>query len=77
MVAELGPGSAAAEENGMALHSRIGEVTERIRLRSRDTRALYRERIARAGEAGPRRAGLAAATSPTASHLVAPRAARE
>ena len=43
----------------MALHSHAGEVTERIRLRSRDTRALYRERIARAGEAGPRRAALA------------------
>ncbi len=43
----------------MALHSHPGEVTERIRLRSRDTRALYRERIARAGDASPRRAGLA------------------
>jgi phosphogluconate dehydratase len=43
----------------MAIHARIGEVTERIRLRSRDSRAAYRERIARAREAGPRRGSLA------------------
>ena len=61
MVAGLGSGSAATEENGMALHSRIGEVTERIRLRSRDGRARYRERIARAGGAGLARGGDALA----------------
>ena len=43
----------------MALHLHAGEVTERIRPRSRDSRTEYREPIARAGEAGPRRAGLA------------------
>jgi phosphogluconate dehydratase len=43
----------------MPIHPRIEEVTERIRLRSRDGRAAYLERIARAADAGPRRAGLA------------------
>ena len=33
------------------IHSRIGEVTERIQRRSRDSRARYRERIARAADA--------------------------
>jgi phosphogluconate dehydratase len=41
------------------LHARIGEVTERIRLRSRDSRARYRARIAAAREAGPHRGALA------------------
>ncbi len=42
----------------MTLHARIGEVTERIRLRSRDRRTAYRERIADAADKGPHRARL-------------------
>jgi hypothetical protein len=45
----------------MAIHSRIGEVTERIRLRRRESRTQYRERVASAGAAGPRRPELFAA----------------
>jgi phosphogluconate dehydratase len=43
----------------MPIHPRIEEVTERVRARSRAPRADYRERIARARDVGPRRAGLA------------------
>ncbi len=44
-----------------ATHARLGEITERIVTRSRDTRGRYLERIARAAEAGPRRARLGCA----------------
>jgi phosphogluconate dehydratase len=43
----------------MEVHPRIAEVTERIQARSRSSRALYRDRISRARDAGPRRGGLA------------------
>lgn len=39
----------------MDIHPRIGEVTERVRLKSRDSGAAYRERLARARDAGPGR----------------------
>ncbi len=42
----------------MTLHARIGEVTERIKLRSRDSRSAYRERIAAAREHAPHRGKL-------------------
>ncbi len=42
----------------MTLHSRVGEVTERIKLRSRDRRAAYRERILAARERAPHRGKL-------------------
>jgi phosphogluconate dehydratase len=42
----------------MPLQSRIGEVTERIAKRSHDSRSAYRERIARARNAGPHRGTL-------------------
>jgi phosphogluconate dehydratase len=44
-----------------ALNARLGEVTQRIVERSRDTRSRYLDRIARAAEAGPRRARLGCA----------------
>ncbi len=44
-----------------ALNARLGEVTRRIVDRSRDTRSRYLERLARAAEAGPRRARLGCA----------------
>ena len=40
------------------LNSVIATVTDRIRLRSKDTRSAYLDRIARAAEAGPARAHL-------------------
>ncbi len=43
------------------VNARIGEVTERIALRSRDARARYLERIAQAAERGPSRAKLGCA----------------
>ncbi|GLK73091.1 phosphogluconate dehydratase [Ancylobacter dichloromethanicus] len=43
------------------VNARIGEVTERIATRSRDTRARYLERIALAAERGPSRAKLGCA----------------
>ena len=43
----------------MTIHPRIAEVTERIRARSRDSRALYLRRLDAAKKAGVRRAGLA------------------
>jgi phosphogluconate dehydratase len=42
----------------MTLHDRVSEVTERLRQRSRDSRATYLDRIRRAADAGPRRATL-------------------
>src|SRR3546814_1802801 len=42
----------------MTLHSRVHEVTERLRERSRDSRAAYLDRLRRAAEAGPRRTTL-------------------
>jgi phosphogluconate dehydratase len=45
----------------MTLHARIGEVTERIVRRSRDSRARYLDRVARLAETGPRRAKLGCA----------------
>ena len=42
----------------MTVHPRVAEVTERVKGRSRASRALYRERIARARDAAPRRARL-------------------
>src|SRR3546814_10709909 len=42
----------------MTLHSRVHEVTERLRGRSRDSRAAYRDRLRRAAAAGPRRTTL-------------------
>ncbi|NRG16595.1 phosphogluconate dehydratase [Rhizobiales bacterium] len=42
----------------MTVHERIGEVTERIAKRSRDSRETYLERIRKAGEDGPRRGTL-------------------
>ncbi len=42
----------------MTLHARVGEVTERIKLRSRDSRSAYRERIAAAREHAPHRGKL-------------------
>ncbi|WP_428031870.1 phosphogluconate dehydratase [Ancylobacter sp.] len=44
-----------------SVNARIGEVTERIATRSRDTRARYLERIAAAAERGPTRAKLGCA----------------
>ncbi len=44
-----------------APNARLGEVTHRIVERSRDTRLRYLDRIARAAEAGPRRARLGCA----------------
>ncbi|MCX7557473.1 phosphogluconate dehydratase [Xanthomonadaceae bacterium JHOS43] len=43
------------------LHARVAEVTERIAQRSRDSRARYLERIARAAEHGPSRRRLGCA----------------
>ncbi|HEX9904162.1 MAG TPA: phosphogluconate dehydratase [Propylenella sp.] len=43
----------------MGIHPRVKAVTERIAGRSRPRRAAYRDRIARARDAGPRRAALA------------------
>ena len=43
----------------MTIHERVGEVTERVARRSRDGRAAYLERIARAAGSGPHRAKLA------------------
>ncbi|WGF88420.1 phosphogluconate dehydratase [Marinivivus vitaminiproducens] len=45
----------------MTLQSRVGDVTERIRERSRDGRRRYLDRIDRAAEAGPRRLSLGCA----------------
>lgn len=45
----------------MALSARIGEITERIRTRSRDGRARYLERMAAAVDAGPIRGRLGCA----------------
>ncbi len=42
----------------MTLHPRIAEVTERLRARSRDSRAAYLERIRSAAEKGPHRSTL-------------------
>ncbi|MCA1298900.1 phosphogluconate dehydratase [Stappia indica] len=42
----------------MSVQATIGEVTDRIRQRSRDSRARYLDRIRAAGEAGPRRSVL-------------------
>ena len=42
----------------MTVHARIGEVTERIARRSRDSRAIYLERIRSAAEKGPQRSRL-------------------
>ncbi len=42
----------------MPLHPTIAQVTDRIRARSRDSRATYLDRVARAAEAGPARAHL-------------------
>ncbi len=42
----------------MSLNPKLAAVTERIRERSRDTRARYLERIRAAGEAGPKRSTL-------------------
>jgi phosphogluconate dehydratase len=42
----------------MTVHPRVAEVTERVRERSRDSRAVYRGRIARLRDAGPSRARL-------------------
>src|SRR5688572_2373940 len=42
----------------MTVHPRVAEVTERVKQRSRDSRALYRDRIARVRDAAPRRAHL-------------------
>jgi phosphogluconate dehydratase len=50
-----------AEVAMTALNARIGEVTERIAKRSRDTRARYLDRLDQAAIAGPRRAGLGCA----------------
>lgn len=44
-----------------SVNARIGEVTERITVRSRDARARYLERIAQAAERGPTRAKLGCA----------------
>ncbi|MFG1464715.1 phosphogluconate dehydratase [Xanthobacter sp. DSM 24535] len=44
-----------------SLNARIGEVTQRIAERSRASRARYLDRIAAAGEAGPRRRALGCA----------------
>jgi phosphogluconate dehydratase len=49
----------AQEHHIMSVHPKILEVTERIRVRSEKTRALYLQRLAAASEAGPRRAALA------------------
>ncbi len=45
----------------MTVHARVGEVTERIVRRSRDSRARYLDRLARQAEAGPRRSKLGCA----------------
>ena len=42
----------------MAVHDRIGEVSERIRRRSHDRRQIYLERLERAADAGPHRMAL-------------------
>ncbi|GGE85392.1 phosphogluconate dehydratase [Stappia taiwanensis] len=42
----------------MSVQATIGEVTDRIRQRSRDSRARYLDRIRAAGDAGPRRSVL-------------------
>jgi len=42
----------------MTVHARVGEVTERIRRRSHDTRSAYLERIREAGRRGPQRTKL-------------------
>jgi len=43
----------------MTIHPKIAEVTERVRQRSRESRALYLRRLDAAKKAGVRRAGLA------------------
>jgi len=48
----------ALKEIDMPIHSRIGDVTERIAKRSHASREAYRERIARARDAGTRRGTL-------------------
>src|SRR3546814_2276225 len=50
--------TAEGKESAMTLHSRVHEVTERLRERSRDSRAAYLDRLRRAAEAGPRRTTL-------------------
>jgi phosphogluconate dehydratase len=45
----------------MALHARVGEVTERIKARSRATRSAYLDRIAEASADGPQRKKLGCA----------------
>ena len=64
----------------MTLHARVGEVTERIKLRSRDRRSAYRERIAAAREHAPHRGklscgnlahGFAACSAGDKAHLAA------
>lgn len=45
----------------MTIHARVGEVTERIVRRSRDGRARYLERIAKAATSGPVRKSLGCA----------------
>ncbi len=42
----------------MPLHDRVSEVTERLRVRSRETRQAYLDRIRRAADEGPRRSTL-------------------
>ncbi len=42
----------------MTIHARIGEITDRIAKRSRDSRARYLEQIRAAGEKGPNRGTL-------------------
>ena len=44
-----------------AINARLGDITQRIVERSRDTRGRYLDRIAAAAEAGPRRARLGCA----------------
>ncbi len=51
----------SAQANGPALDARLGEVTERIAGRSRDTRRRYLDRLAAAADAGPRRQRLGCA----------------
>ena len=48
-------------DGSSALNARLGEITQRIVVRSRETRDRYLDRIAKAAEAGPRRARLGCA----------------
>ncbi len=48
-------------DGSSALNARLGEITQRIVARSRETRDRYLDRIAKAAEAGPRRARLGCA----------------